>query len=168
MCGGIVIDKEGQSSIHNLLAIGECSRSGLHGANRLASNSLLEGLVYGDKASLLTGELLKTASFNDHIPSWNAKGTNDPDELILITHSRRELQTIMSDYVAIVRSNVRLKRALRRLSIHHQEAEELYRTTRISPQLCELRNLTTIAYLIVTQSERQTENKGAFYNVDLD
>ena len=86
----------------------------------------------------------------------------------MITHSRKELQTIMSDYVAIVRSNVRLQRAFSRLKIHNEETEELYKTTKISPQLCELRNMITIAYLIVKQSTLRTENKGAFYNVDLD
>lgn len=168
MCGGVIIDKDGQTSIDNLLAIGECSRSGLHGANRLASNSLLEGLVFAQHAADKTSELLKSAKFNPEIPDWNAKGTTHPNELILITHSRRELQTIMSDYVAIVRSNVRLERALRRLKIHHEETEALYKSTKISPQLCELRNLTTIAYLIVTQSKAATENRGAFYNIDLD
>lgn len=166
-CGGINVNMNSQTSITNLYACGECSRTGLHGANRLASNSLLEALVFAHHAAEDVSSKINTIAFNDKIPQWNAEGTTDPDELILITHSRKELQTIMSDYVAIVRSNVRLKRALSRLKIHYEETEELYKSTKISPQLCELRNLITIAYLIVTQSMIRSENKGAFYNVDL-
>jgi L-aspartate oxidase len=166
-CGGINVDMNGETSITNLYAGGECARTGLHGANRLASNSLLEALVYAHHAAEDVTKKINKISFNEHIPVWNAEGTTDPDELILITHSRKELQTIMSDYVAIVRSNIRLRRALSRLKIHHEETEELYKTTKISPQLCELRNLITVAYLIVTQSMVRSENKGAFYNVDL-
>ncbi len=167
-CGGIDVDISGQTSIENLFACGECARTGLHGANRLASNSLLEALVFADHASEKVSSLIDRIDYREDVPDWNAKGTADPDELILITHSRKELQTIMSDYVAIVRSDVRLKRAFRRLSIHHEETEELYKSTRISPQLCELRNLITVAYLIVSQSMERKENRGAFYNVDLD
>lgn len=166
-CGGIDVNMYGETSITNLYAAGECSRSGLHGANRLASNSLLEALVYAHHAAENVNAKINQIQYNDQIPAWNAEGTTEPEELILITHSRKELQTIMSDYVAIVRSDVRLKRALSRLKIHYEETEELYKTTKISPQLCELRNLITIAYLIVTQSMERQENKGAFYNVDL-
>jgi L-aspartate oxidase len=166
-CGGINVDLNGETTITNLYAGGECARTGLHGANRLASNSLLEALVYAHHAAEDVTKKINKIAFNEHIPVWNAEGTTDPDELILITHSRKELQTIMSDYVAIVRSNIRLRRALSRLKIHHEETEELYKTTKISPQLCELRNLITVAYLIVTQSMVRSENKGAFYNVDL-
>jgi L-aspartate oxidase len=166
-CGGINVNMNSETSIMNLYAAGECSRTGLHGANRLASNSLLEALVFAHHAAEDVTAKINSISFHDNIPAWNAEGTTDPEELILITHSRKELQTIMSDYVAIVRSNIRLKRALSRLKIHYEETEELYKTTKISPQLCELRNLITIAYLIVTQSMVRSENKGAFYNVDL-
>jgi len=166
-CGGIDVNEFGETSITNLFACGECSRTGLHGANRLASNSLLEALVYSHHSSIEVSKRINKISYNEQIPVWNAEGTTDPDELILITHSRKELQTIMSDYVAIVRSNIRLTRAFNRLKIHHEETEDLYRTTKISPQLCELRNLITIAYLIVKQSKLRTENKGAYYNVDL-
>lgn len=167
VCGGIDVDELGETSITNLFACGECSRTGLHGANRLASNSLLEALVFAHHSANAVTERINQLEFNEAIPIWNAEGTTDPEELILITHSRKELQTIMSDYVAIVRSNVRLQRAFSRLKIHNEETEELYKTTKISPQLCELRNLITIAYLIVKQSTLRTENKGAFYNVDL-
>ena len=167
-CGGINVNMNGETSITNLYACGECSRTGLHGANRLASNSLLEALVYAHQSYEHVSSKTNEIQFQENIPIWNAEGTTHPDELILITHSRKELQIVMSDYVAIVRSNVRLKRAFNRLKIHHEETEELYKTTKISPQLCELRNLITIAYLIVKQSTIRTENKGAFYNVDLE
>lgn len=167
-CGGIDVDEWGRTSIENLYACGECSRTGLHGANRLASNSLLEAVVFAHRSSMDVTSKVNDISFKDGIPDWNAKGTADPKELILITHSRKELQTIMSDYVAIVRSDVRLKRALSRLRIHYEETEDLYRHTKISPQLCELRNLITIAYLIVSQSMDRKENMGAYYNVDRD
>jgi L-aspartate oxidase len=100
------------------------------------------------------------------IPDWNAEGTVVPREQILITHTRKELRDLMSDYVAIVRSNERLQRAMKRLDILYQENEKLYDESVLSPQLCELRNLITIAYLITQQSIDQKENRGAFYNAD--
>ena len=166
-CGGIDVDEFGNTSIANLYACGEASRTGLHGANRLASNSLLEAIVFAHRSTLDIENKIDFIDFNDSIPSWNIKGTSDPDELVLITHSRKELQTIMSDYMAIVRSDERMKRALRRLEIHYFETEELYTSTKISPQLCELRNLITIAYMVVRQSSLRKENKGAYYNIDL-
>tara|TARA_B110000037_G_C17127694_1_gene509085 strand:+ start:8607 stop:10166 length:1560 start_codon:yes stop_codon:yes gene_type:complete len=166
-CGGIVVDEFGNSSITNLYACGESSRTGLHGANRLASNSLLEGIVFAHRSAEDLATKLAKIELNEGVPSWNIKGTADPDELVLITHSRKELQIIMSDYMGIVRSKERTKRALRRLEIHYHETEELYTTTKISPQLCELRNLISIAYIIVNQSSLRTENKGSFYNIDL-
>ena len=166
-CGGIVVDEYGNSSITNLYACGEASRTGLHGANRLASNSLLEAIVFAHRSTNDLESKLSNIELNEEVPSWNIKGTSDPDELVLITHSRKELQIIMSDYMGIVRSEERMKRALRRLQIHYKETEELYTTTKISPQLCELRNLISIAYIIVNQSSLRKENKGSFYNIDL-
>ena len=166
-CGGIDVDEFGNTSITNLYACGEASRTGLHGANRLASNSLLEAIVFAHRSAYDIENKIDIIEFNEKVPSWNIKGTSDPEELVLITHSRKELQIIMSDYMAIVRSNERMKRALRRLEIHYFETEELYTTTKISPQLCELRNLITIAYIVVKQSMKRKENKGAFYNIDL-
>ena len=168
MCGGINADQYGRTNITNLFAIGECARTGLHGANRLASNSLLEGLVFAHRSANQVSKDIVGLDYREEIPDWNAKGTVEPEELVLITHSKKELKIIMSDYMAIVRSNERIQRALRRLEIHYKETEQLYITTLISPQLCELRNLITIAYLIVTQSRRRTENKGAHFNVDLE
>ena len=171
LMGGIEVDCDGQSSINNLFAVGECTNSGLHGANRLASNSLLEGLVYGHQAALKTVKLLNENNFNfddlKAIPEWNEEGMKIIDEMVIITYLRKQLQEMMSDLVGIVRSNNRLKMALQK----HQEIEaavnEIYQYSILSPQLLELRNLTTVAYLIITQSMEMKENKGAFYNKDL-
>jgi L-aspartate oxidase len=168
LCGGIDVDLFGRSSIINLYACGECARTGLHGANRLASNSLLEALVYAHRCFLDVESKLKTIPLSDSIPDWNAEGTVVPREQILITHTRKELRDLMSDYVAIVRSNQRLKRAMNRLDILYQENEKLYDESVLSPQLCELRNLITIAYLITQQSIDQKENRGAFFNADFE
>lgn len=165
-CGGIMCDEYGQTSIKNLFACGECSSTGLHGANRLASNSLLEALVFAHRCAAKASELVLQNTFAEYIPQWNALGTTDPQEMILITQSRKELESIMSDYVGIVRNNIRLERAMRRIDLLHEETEALYRSTRISPQLCELRNLITIAYLIVKSAQFRKESRGLHYNTD--
>lgn len=165
-CGGIKVDEIGRSSITNLYACGECSSTGLHGANRLASNSLLEALVFAHRCSEDAATRIDKLQFNDAIPDWNASGTNDPQEMILITQSLKELQLIMSDYVGIVRNNVRLERAMRRIDLLHEETETLYRTTTASPQLLELRNLITIGFLIVKGAQFRKESRGLHYNTD--
>ncbi len=165
LCGGISSNEFGQSSIENLFTCGECSYTGLHGANRLASNSLLEALVFADRCFRSSVRLINDIRIPEEIPSWNDKGTIQPKELILITHSLKELQILMSDYVGIIRSEERLEKATSRLNILYEETEELYRKAKISPQLIELRNMITVAYLIVQQSIKRTENKGAFYKV---
>jgi L-aspartate oxidase len=168
LMGGIVIDKEGQTSIKNLYANGESTRSGLHGANRLASNSLLEALVFGHQ---IAQHIIENASILEcklpSIPEWNTEGTTDPKELVLITHNKKSVQYIMSDLVGIVRSNERLIRALDHLDYIYQDTEKLYKKVTLSPQIVELRNLNTIAYLIVKQSMEMKQNKGAFYSLDL-
>jgi L-aspartate oxidase len=133
----------------------------------LASNSLLEAFVFADKCAFKSIELIHTIEFKPEIPEWNSEGTTDPKEMILISYNRNELQRIMRDYVGIVRSNQRLERAVKRLHLLYEETETLYQTTTISPQLCELRNLITVAYLIVTHSINRKENRGGFYNLDL-
>lgn len=200
-CGGIKTDEYAQTSIVNLFACGECASTGLHGANRLASNSLLEAMVFAHRAYLrLTapsnspkvGEIEALSDRNsmlsnsnkdskievglkipplggegaEAIPDWNALGTIEPKEMILITQSLKELQSIMSDYVGIVRTDVRLHRAMKRLDLLFEETEELYRSTKVSPQLCELRNLITVAYLIVKGAEFRKESRGLHYNTD--
>lgn len=169
LCGGISVDTKGKTSINNLYACGECARTGLHGANRLASNSLLEALVYAQK---IAEDIIYHPTFLDdknvQVPEWNEEGTTEPDELILITHNRKMVQTIMSNLVAIVRSNERLEKALDQLNYLYQDTEKLYQKSKMSPQLAELRNLNAIAYLIVTQSLARKENKGCFYSLDFE
>jgi len=162
ICGGIKTDIHGQTTVKNLFACGECAHTGLHGGNRLASNSLLEALVFAHRCYETSRELIDTEVPLD-IPEWNEEGTSQPDELILITHNRKELQTMMSDYVGIIRSDERLKRALNRLKVMHEENEDLYKRTKISPQLSELRNMISVAYLIVQHSLNRKENAGAFF-----
>jgi L-aspartate oxidase len=168
-CGGIKTDEWGRTSIHHLYAAGECASTGLHGANRLASNSLLEAMVFAHRAFLhsTSGEVIKTNKLSfDAIPDWNAAGTSAPKEMILITQSLKELKLLMSDYVGIVRNNERLKRANKRLDLLHEETEQLYERTELSPQLCELRNMITVAYLVVKSAELRHESRGLHYNTD--
>ncbi|MFL9481635.1 L-aspartate oxidase [Chitinophagaceae bacterium LWZ2-11] len=165
-CGGIKTGEEGRTSIKNLYACGECASTGLHGANRLASNSLLEAMVYAHRCYLDSIRIVDSIEFQKDIPDWNAKGTSDPKEMILITQSFKELQQIMSDYVGIVRTDVRLDRAMKRLDLLYTETEQLYETTKVSPQLCELRNLITVGYLIVKGAEFRKESRGLHYNTD--
>jgi len=165
-CGGIKTDEWGRTSIMNLYACGECSSTGLHGANRLASNSLLEAMVFGHRCFLDSKDRTAGIALETTIPDWNASGTTAPKEMILITQSQKELQQIMSDYVGIVRTDVRLQRAMKRLDLLHTEAEELYKSTAVSPQLCELRNLITVGYLIVKGADFRKESRGLHYNTD--
>jgi L-aspartate oxidase len=166
VCGGILVDALGQSNIKNLYAAGECTCSGLHGANRLASNSLLEGLVFGHRVAHHTAALVDNLTIQEGIPDWDAEGTTDPKEMVLITQSWKELKDLMSYYVGIVRTDVRLKRASDRLFLLYEETERLYGTTKISPQLCELRNLITIAYLVTRGATMRRESRGLHYNTD--
>jgi L-aspartate oxidase len=165
-CGGIKVDEHGRSSIQNLYASGECSSTGLHGANRLASNSLLESLVFSHRASVNAIEAMKHISLNQEIPDWNAEGMVLNEEMVLITQSLRELQSIMSSYVGIVRSNLRLQRALDRLELLYRETEDLYSKSILTAPLCELRNLINIGYLIIKAASRRTENRGLHFSID--
>lgn len=166
MCGGVHVDQHGISSIKNLYAVGECSSTGLHGANRLASNSLLEALVYGKRIATNIEDTIQSISLNNSIPEWNASGTTEPKEMVLITQSWKELKEVMSSYVGIVRSNVRLKRAMDRLHLLYNETEDLYNTSVLSPQLCELRNLISIGYLITRSASLRKESRGLHYTTD--
>ncbi len=165
-CGGIKTDEWGRTSLHHLYACGECASTGLHGANRLASNSLLEAMVFAHRAYENSLNQIDQIKWREDIPDWNARGTTEPREMILITQTKKELQQIMSDYVGIVRTDERLQRAMRRMDLLYEETESLYRTTRLSPQLCELRNLITSAYLIVKGAEFRKESRGLHYNTD--
>jgi L-aspartate oxidase len=166
MCGGIKVDKKGRSSISRLYAIGECSSTGLHGANRLASNSLLEAVVYAHHAATDSIEECKNVSYCETIPDWNAEGTQHPEEMVLLIQSLREVQAIMTNYVGIVRSDLRLQRAFDRLEILYKENEALYLETTISPKLCELRNIINVAYIIIKHSRQRKESKGLHYNIN--
>ncbi|MEN8225589.1 MAG: L-aspartate oxidase, partial [Bacteroidota bacterium] len=126
ICGGIKVDDYSRSSIKNLYASGECASTGLHGANRLASNSLLESAVFSHRASISSVNSISDIKHHDEVPDWNAEGTVLNEEMILITQSLKELRAIMSNYVGIVRSDLRLKRALDRLEIIYRETEDLY------------------------------------------
>jgi L-aspartate oxidase len=166
LCGGVVVDLDGKTSIENLYAAGECTCTGLHGANRLASNSLLEAIVYADAAVKDSIPKLKNIKFNDLIPRWNDEGTSLPEELVLITQSFREVEQIMSTYVGIVRSNLRLKRAMNRLEILYRETEDLFDRSVVSREICELRNVISIAYLIIKHALRRKESRGLHYTID--
>ncbi len=165
-CGGVKTDEWGQTSIKNLYASGECASTGLHGANRLASNSLLEAMVFSHRSYLAAMKQIENISVRENIPDWNAEGTTAPGEMILITQSLKELKLLMSDYVGIVRNNERLQRANRRLDLLHEETEALYQRIEVSPQLCELRNMITVAYLIVKSAELRKESRGLHFNTD--
>ncbi len=165
-CGGVKTDLHSRTSIINLYAAGECACTGLHGANRLASNSLLEAMVFAHRAYEDAVKNIDNIDYRQYIPDWKADGTNAPREMILITQSLKEMKLLMSDYVGIVRNKERLQRANRRLDLLHEETEALYQKTAVSPQLCELRNMITVAYLIVKCAEFRHESRGLHFNTD--
>ena len=165
-CGGIRVDAWGRSSIRFLYACGECTCTGLHGANRLASNSLLEAMVFGKRIAEDIARVIDPVEIEPRIPDWNARGTTAPKEMVLITQSRKELKEVMSSYVGIVRSNVRLRRAQVRLDLLFEETEALYSSTSVSPQLGELRNLITIAYLVTKAAHMRKESRGLHFTTD--
>jgi L-aspartate oxidase len=166
LCGGIIVDEEARSTIKHLYAIGECACTGLHGANRLASNSLLEAIVFAHRAYKTAGSEIAAINWENRIPDWNAEDTEQTEEMILITQSRKEVQQIMSNYVGIVRSELRLKRAFDRLEILYKENEKLYDEKVITRKLCELRNLICVSYLIIKHALRRKESIGLHYLVN--
>ena len=166
ICGGIKVNENGRTSINRLYAIGENSSTGLHGANRMASNSLMEAVVFAHRSAAETKNLFKSYNFNDKIPQWNIKGTDYPEEMVLITQNYKEVQQIMSNYVGIVRSNLRLKRALERLKIIYRETEELYKKSILTVNLCELRNMINVGYLIIKMAQKLRESRGLHYTLD--
>jgi L-aspartate oxidase len=165
-CGGIKVDIDGQSSIDRLYALGEASSTGLHGANRLASNSLIEAVVYAHRAALHCGNRLASLDYEEQIPAWDYKGTTHLEEMVLITQSIKEVQMIMSNYVGIVRSDLRLERAMVRLEILYQETESLYKASLISKKICELRNLINVGYIIIKHAKIRKESIGLHYSID--
>lgn len=166
ICGGVNVNKKAKTSIKKLYAIGEVTKTGLHGGNRLASNSLLEGIVYAHKAFLNISKKYNSTKTPKNIPEWNDNGVIKNMEKILITHDRNEVKTIMTNYVGIVRSNERLERAEKRLRALYEDNKRLYDYSELSVDLCELRNLITTAYLITQFSKKRTKNCGGFYSLD--
>ena len=165
-CGGIVVNEYSQSTINNLYASGECSSTGLHGANRLASNSLLEAAVYSHRAAQHSIESFKSIEINTKVPDWDDTGLILNEELILITQTQRELQNIMSSYVSIVRSDLRLQRAIDRLQLIYRETETLYKKSILNKELCVLRNLINVSYLIVKMAQNRKESVGLHFSTD--
>ncbi|WP_299291785.1 L-aspartate oxidase [uncultured Mucilaginibacter sp.] len=166
MCGGVMVDTHGQSSIQHLYACGECSSTGLHGANRLASNSLLEALVFAHRIYEDAIQKANASFMPLNIPDWNEFGVKQQNEDILVTHNIREMQKIMNDYVGIVRSDFRSERALRRLRLLYEETEDFYKKTKLSIKLCELRNLIQVAYLVVKSAMIRKESRGLHFTTD--
>jgi L-aspartate oxidase len=165
-CGGIKVDTDGQTNIDRLYSLGEASSTGLHGANRLASNSLIEAAVYAHRAAMHSGPRLNDLTFEEKIPEWDYKGTTHLEEMVLITQSTKEVQMIMSNYVGIVRSDIRLERAMVRLDILYEETESLYKKSLISKKICELRNLINVGYIIIKMARNRHESVGLHYSID--
>jgi L-aspartate oxidase len=156
----------GQTSIQQLYACGECASTGLHGANRLASNSLLEATVFAHRIYVDAVAKLNKVDFTEAIPNWDDSNTQLSNEDILVTHNLRETQKIMSDYVGIVRSDFRLERAMRRLHLIYEETEDFYKKTKLSVPLCELRNVIQTAYIVIKSAMLRKESRGLHYNTD--
>ena len=166
MCGGIQVDLDGQSSIRRLYAVGECACTGLHGGNRLASNSLIEAVVYADAAAKHVLEVIDQYDFNERIPEWNDEGTLTNEEKVLIAQDVKEVNQIMSTYVGIVRSDLRLHRAWERLDLLYEETEHLFKRVKPTRDICELRNMINVGYLITRHAIERKESRGLHYTVD--
>ncbi|MEZ4698812.1 MAG: L-aspartate oxidase [Rhodothermales bacterium] len=165
-CGGVQVDEMGRTSIHGLFACGEVSCTGLHGANRLASNSLLEALVFSYRAAREAVPYAERGAWKEGVPEWDDSGTEKPHEWVMISHNRDELRRVMWDYVGIVRSTLRLERAFRRTHLLYEETEDFYRRSRVSTGLCELRNMIAVAYLIIRSAQMRRESRGLHYMLD--
>ena len=165
-CGGIVVNLNAETSLNGLFACGEVTMTGVHGANRLASNSLLEALVYAQRSSNSIKKYLNNKITIPELLDWDDSGTLSQDEKILLTHSVKEVKQTMWDYVGIVRSNLRLERASSRMVNLQLETEALYRKTKIFSQLLELRNLITCSQLIIDCARQRNESRGLHYSLD--
>ncbi len=165
-CGGVMVDENGRTDVDGLYAIGEVTYTGLHGANRMASNSLLECLVYGWSAAEDIIKRMPYARVSRSLPDWDDSRVDNPDEQVVIQHNWHELRLFMWDYVGIVRSTRRLERALRRITMLQQEIDEYYANFRVSNNLLELRNLVQVAELIVRCAMMRKESRGLHYTLD--
>ena len=166
MCGGILVDLDACSSIRRLYAVGECACTGLHGGNRLASNSLIEAVVYADKAAQHSLENIDQYTFNENVPEWNDEGTLTNEEKVLIAQDLKEVNQIMSTYVGIVRSDLRLHRAWERLDLLYEETEHLFKRVKPKRDICDLRNMINVGYLITRHAIERKESRGLHYTVD--
>lgn len=164
-CGGVVTDMGGATTISGLYAVGEVAMTGLHGANRLASNSLLEAVVYSHNAANAVKRRMNNA-VPTNIPDWDDSGTNNSEEWVLVSHNRKEIQQLMWDYVGIVRSNHRLVRAQRRISLIQDEVRDFYTRTKVSEGLIELRNVSCVADLIIRSALERKESRGLHFTTD--
>jgi L-aspartate oxidase len=169
-CGGIKVNEKSETHLKGLFAIGECSATGLHGANRLASNSLLESLVFAQRAAKETlhalGEKLPSTAFYDAIPEWDGDAYSKSNEIQAINEYRAELQELMTKYVGIFKTNEGLKIAEKRIDKIYNSVQKIYNNNKLTNGLCELRNMVSIAYLITKQSQEIKLNQGVFYNHD--
>ncbi len=166
-CGGVLVDSFAGASIDGLFACGEVACTGLHGANRLASNSLLEALVFAHRAFTKAKELLPTTKTDPiSIPPWDTKGATESDESIVVSHNWDEIRMCMWNYVGIVRSDKRLERAKRRIDMIMKEINEYYRNFTITTNLLELRNIATVSAIIIECSRLRKESRGLHYNLD--
>jgi L-aspartate oxidase len=165
-CGGVMVDTEGRTDITNLYAIGETSFTGLHGANRMASNSLLECLVYGSAAATSIMKNIASVAAPSVVASWDESRVTDSDEDVVISHNWDELRRFMWDYVGIVRTDKRLQRALHRANLLQQEINDYYRNYKVSNDLLELRNLAMVAELIIHSAMQRKESRGLHYTLD--
>jgi len=166
LCGGVRVDMNARSDVEGLFAIGETAGTGFHGANRLASNSLLEGAVLAHNASVAASEFIAKQRLDTDIPPWDPGQAADPDELVVITHMWDEVRRVMQNYVGIVRSNKRLTRARNRIEFISKEIEQFYWDFRITPDLIELRNIAAVAELIIRCARMRRESRGAHFNKD--